>query len=223
MNPIKIVIIDDHALVRSGIKSLLSLYDHIHVIGEAASAETGIDTIKSLQPDIAIVDIRMQQMSGIEMVQILESQNIATKYLMLSMHDSSEYVLDSIRSGAFGYILKDADQEEFIKAINQVHQGHKYFSSDITQSVVDGYLNLVQNGPVRSTQTEGPEDSDVILTKREHEIMRLALNGLSNKEIAEQLGKSKRTIETHRFNLMKKMGTKNIAALNIRAKELGYI
>ena len=225
MDKIKVAIIDDHALVRSGIKSLLANHNQFDVIGEASSGESGITLIQEHHPDVAIVDIRMGEMSGIEMVKTLRQAQLSTRFLMLSMHDSSEYVLDSIRSGAFGYILKDADQEEFVKAINQVHQGHKYFSADISQKVVDGYLSLVDSAPTTSTRTpiKTAGDSKSLITKREMEILQLALDGLSNKDIAEKLGKSKRTVETHRFNLMKKLGTKNLAELNKRAIELGYI
>lgn len=223
MDKIKIIIIDDHSLVRGGIKSLLLGHDQFEVIGEADSGEEGIKAVTQNHPDVAIVDIRMGEMSGIEMVTSLRNQNLKTKYLMLSMHDSSEYVLDSIRSGAYGYILKDADQQEFIKAILQVHQGQKYFSADISQSVVDGYLQLIHSDQktVNSSISTGTADNP--LTKREMEVMNLAMSGLSNKEIAEKLGKSKRTIETHRFNLMKKLGAKNLAELNIRAQELGIL
>jgi len=221
MEPIKIVLIDDHSLVRDGIKSILSDQHDLEVVGEASSGLDGMALIDDLQPDLAIVDIRMPKMTGIEMIKQMATKGSSTKYLMLSMHDTEEYVLDSVRSGAFGYILKDSEREEFLKAIHQVNNGQKYFSADISQTVVNSYLDLLKGAGSPKEEKRATGVTNSVLTKRENEILHLALQGLSNKEIAQKLEKSQRTIETHRFNLMKKLGTRNVAELHIKAKELG--
>jgi len=214
---IRIILIDDHSLVRDGIKSLLEGEEDLLVIDEAQDAITGIEKINNQKPDLAIVDIRMPKMSGIEAVAKVTKMDIPTKCLILSMHDAEEYVLQSIKAGAKGYLLKDASRDEFLKAIRAVNSGEKYFSGDISHIVVNKYLETLHGGPAPEPDTKIPE---VQLTKREKQILEFVLNGFSNKEIAEQLGKSVRTIETHRFNLMKKMDAKNIMDLSQKAQLL---
>jgi DNA-binding NarL/FixJ family response regulator len=134
------------------------------------------------------------------------------------MHDSEEYILKSIKAGASGYLLKDTGKEEFLKAINTVYNGGKYFSGDISNVIVSNYL---QNSSA-SNQIAKPPKNSLGLTKKEIEILSLILSGMTNTEISDKLGKSKRTIETHRFNLMKKMNVKNLIELSSKAKELGF-
>ena len=224
---ISIVLVDDHAIVRDGIKYLLEEDDKLTIIGEGSNGLEAIELVKNLQPDLLIIDVRMPEMSGIEALKIINSQPTITKSIVLSMHDSEEYILESIDAKAMGYLLKDASKAEVLKAIHTVYQGEKYFSGDISNIIVNNLLK--KTSPQTSSPSTAPisseDDSTNIynLTKKEIEILQLVLLGKTNKEISEELNKSKRTIETHRFNLMKKMDVKNLIELSSKAKEQGFI
>ncbi len=228
---ITIVLIDDHFMVRDGIRAILEdEKEQYGVVGEASNGEEGINLIKSLQPDIAICDIRMPEMSGIEMVQQFKLLNLKTKTIMLSMHDSDEYILQSINAGADGYLLKGSSKEEFLKALAIISRGEKYFSGDVSSILIrkikgDGFQSnewdeedVDFNKPFK-IKNQNPFD----LTKRENQILRLAISGMTNKDIALELDISKRTTEVHRFNLMKKMDVKNVLELSNKAREYGMI
>ncbi|MEO0337809.1 MAG: response regulator transcription factor [Bacteroidota bacterium] len=223
---ISVLLTDDHALVRGGIKSLLEDEDFLEVIGEAANGQEALEKISQLQPDIVIMDIRMPVMNGLDAVaQLTKNTESVTKAIVLSMHHSEEYILQSIAAGAYGYLLKDAPKEELLKAIKKVHEGEKYFSGDTSNIIVRQYLgslNIPQNTSLSSLMPKESDES-ITLTRRQKQILELVLSGLSNKEIAEQLSKSVRTIESHRFSLMKNLGVKNAKELSNRAKELGLI
>lgn len=215
---IKIIIADDHLLVRNGIKSLLEEEVTLEVIGEAANGQEALNLAKELRPDLLIIDVRMPIMDGIEAVGHLHNYSPNTKAIVLSMHDSEEYILKSIKAGASGYLLKDTGKSEFIKAINTISKGGKYFSGDISNVIVSSYL---QNSNSEPKKAQTPISTHG-LTKKEVEILLLILSGRTNTEISDNLGKSKRTIETHRFNLMKKLNVKNLIELSSKAKELGF-
>ena len=215
---INILLADDHLLVRNGIKSLLEEESYLHVVGEAANGQEALDLAKKIQPDLLIIDVRMPVMDGIEAVGHLKNYAPDTKAIVLSMHDSEEYILKSIKAGASGYLLKDTGKSEFLKAIKTIYQGGKYFSGDISNVIVTNYLqNTVPKESPKSTI-----DNAAKLTRKEIEILHFILSGMTNTEISDRLGKSKRTIETHRFNLMKKMNVKNLIELSSKAKELGF-
>ncbi len=206
---INAVLADDHEIVRKGIKILLEDDGHINVVAEASDGFEAIRKVDELKPDLLITDIRMPEMDGLQTTQKVRSSYPDIKILVLSMHDDEDYILKSAEFGADGYLLKDTSKPEFIKAIDTVMSGQKYFSGDISNILVNSYLNFKggSSGSESGTQVES------ILTKRERQILSLIYNGVSNKEIAEQLGKSVRTVETHRFNIMKKLEVKNIAEL----------
>lgn len=210
MDSITVILADDHQIVRNGIKVLLENEGRIKVIDEAANGIEALEKCKKSQPDVLIVDIRMPVMNGIETVKNLPEYSPSTKALVLSMHDDEEYIIQSIEVGASGYLLKDSSKEEFIKAINAVSEGEKYFSGDISSILVNNYLNI-KNRPLQAQHDSASEDYH--LTKREKEILQMLYKGVNNKEIAGQLGKSIRTIETHRFNIMKKLGVNNVMEL----------
>lgn len=220
---IQIILADDHALVRNGIKSLLQESTGIQVIAEAANGEDALQLAAEMEPDMLIVDIRMPGLNGIQTVARLRIESPTVKALVLSMHDSDEYVLQSVEAGACGYLLKDTTKEEFIKAIHTIDQGGKYFSADISTILVHKYLENVTTPPHKSPETTARIEHQVKLTKRQTQILKLALNGMTNKEIAEHIDKSIRTVEAHRFSLMKKLEVKNLAELSKRAKELGLV
>lgn len=214
MEKINIVLADDHILVRKGIKAMLESEEDLNVIGEAGNGREALEVAKNLHPDILVLDIRMPEMTGIEAASRLSQFSPTTKALILSMHDSEEYVLQSLDAGAYGYLLKDTDKTEFVKALKQIHGGNKYFSGAVSNVLANRLLNtksLVKNPTI---------EDQYHLTKREREILRMIINGTPNKEIADSLNKSVRTVETHRFNIMKKLGVNNaIDMVNKAVKE----
>jgi len=230
---VKIVLIDDHFMVRDGIRAILEEESVYEVVGEAANAEEGLSVINTLQPDIAICDIRMPEVSGITMVEKMQAMGLPTKVIMLSMHDSDEYILQSISAGADGYLLKGASKEEFLKALTVVSNGEKYFSGDVSSILVkkiQSKASMIKESNTINTVNEPTKQDDFggnqnpfELTKRERQILKLAVSGKTNKDIAEDLNISKRTIEVHRFNLMKKMEVKNALELINKARAYGMI
>ncbi len=217
-NTIRVVLADDHVFVRDGIKSLLENEANIEVVGEATDGLEALKIVESCKPDLLILDIRMPNMTGIEVVEKLRSQNNLVKIVMLSMHESEEYVLKSIKAGADGYLLKGSSKEEFLKALQTIANGGKYFSGDIS-SILIGQLN----NSTSIQESKQMPDEEQLITKREREILKLLLSGKGNKEIAEALDISKRTAEVHRFNLMKKLKVKNLMELSNKANEYSLI
>ena len=217
-NPIRVVLADDHVFVRDGIKSLLENEANIVVVGEATDGLEALKMVEMNQPDLLILDIRMPNMTGIEVVEKLRSQNNHVKIVMLSMHESEEYVLKSIKAGADGYLLKGSSKEEFLKALHTVAEGGKYFSGDISSILIGQLTNPNMASEVKLTHNE-----EMMITKREKEILTLLLSGKGNKEIAEVLDISKRTAEVHRFNLMKKLKVKNLIELSNKASEYSLL
>jgi len=217
-NPIRVVLADDHVFVRDGIKSLLENEANIEVVGEATDGLEALKSVEINQPDLLILDIRMPNLTGIEVVEQLRSQNNLVKIVMLSMHESEEYVLKSIKAGADGYLLKGSSKEEFLKALHTVSEGGKYFSGDIS-SILIGQLTH----PTSFSETKQLISDEMMITKREKEILTLLLSGKGNKEIAEALDISKRTAEVHRFNLMKKLKVKNLIELSNKATEYALV
>lgn len=215
---IQVVLADDHVFVRDGIKSLLENEVNITVVGEATDGLEALTLIDELKPDLLILDIRMPNMTGIEVVEQLRSKNNFVKIVMLSMHESEEYVLKSIQAGADGYLLKGSSKEEFLKAVHTVSQGGKYFSGDISSILIGQLTN-----PSLISEPKQSLGEEQLITKREKEILKLLLSGKGNKEIAEALDISKRTAEVHRFNLMKKLKVKNLMELSNKATEYALL
>ncbi|MCH4552870.1 MULTISPECIES: response regulator transcription factor [Aestuariibaculum] len=221
MSVINVVLADDHVLVRDGIKALLEDQDGIKVIDEASNGLEALEVIKKQNPHLLIVDIRMPEMNGIEVVQKIKEQQIDVKTLVLSMHDSEEYVVKAIQAGADGYLLKGASKEEFLKALNSIAGGGKYFTGDVSAIIMNNFVsgNAVKETPKIKKKINDPFN----LTKRERQILELVLQLKNNKDIAEELEISKRTAEVHRFNLMKKLEVKNLMELSNKAKEYDLV
>jgi len=212
---INIVLADDHALVRNGLKAMLEFDKDLLVTGEAGNGTDALEVARSVKPDLLILDIRMPGMTGLEAAAKLKSFSPNTKAVILSMHDSEEYVLQALDAGAHGYLLKDTDKNEFVKALKQIHGGNKYFSGAVSNVLANRLLN---NRPALKS-SEIKEDV-YNLSKREKEILRMVVDGKQNKQIADALDKSIRTIETHRFNMMKKLEVNNaIDMINKAVKE----
>ncbi|WP_026714475.1 response regulator transcription factor [Flavobacterium daejeonense] len=215
---IRVVLADDHFFVRDGIKSLLESEKNIAVVGEATDGQEALEVVATTNPDLLIVDIRMPHHTGIEVVEKLRNQNNPVKIIVLSMHESEEYVLKSIKAGADGYLLKGSSKEEFLKALHAVANGGKYFTGDISSILINQLTNTTASLEPKPALAE-----DLTITKREKEILTLLLSGKGNKEIAEALEISKRTAEVHRFNLMKKLKVKNLMELSNKATEYSLI
>lgn len=222
MNTVKVILADDHVIVRNGIKILLESDGDIEVIGEASNGEEALKLAEDLQPDIMISDIKMPIMNGIEATSKLKSVAPNTKALILSMHEDEEYIIKSVESGASGYLLKDTTKEEFSKAIYAILEGQKYFSGDISNILVNNYLNMRDGAPTFKS-SPASDQHDYHITKREKQILKLVYEGHSNKSIAEELGKSVRTVETHRFNIMKKLEVGNITELIRKIDQEPYL
>lgn len=217
-NIIRVVLADDHVFVRDGIKSLLENEANIEVAGEAIDGADALEVVAATKPHLLIIDIRMPNLTGIEVVERLRNENNNVKIIMLSMHESEEYVLKSIKAGADGYLLKGSSKEEFLKALHTVAAGGKYFCGDISSILINQLTNFTASSEPKQNLSEG-----MMITKREKEILSLLLSGKGNKEIAETLEISKRTAEVHRFNLMKKLKVKNLMELSNKATEYSLV
>src|SRR5256885_5384737 len=165
MNKINIVLADDHVLVRNGIKAMLESDTEIKVVGEAGNGAEALETAKALKPDILVLDIRMPEMTGLEAAAKLEEYAPLTRAVILSMHDSEEYVIQALDAGAYGYMLKDIDREEFIRALKQIYKGNKYFSGAVSNVLADRFIN--RKSAVRKAEAEDRYH----LTKKEKEIL----------------------------------------------------
>ena len=192
---IRVVIVDDHSLVRDGLRARLSVVPGLQIVGEAASGEQALALAAADAPDLMLVDVGMRGMNGIELASALRERHPAIRVLMLSMYDNREYVLSAIRAGARGYVLKESPTEEIIAAISAVWAGGNYYSAQVS--------NLVAQASGMASQ----------LTAREHEVLLLLAHGRSNKLVARQLDISVRTVETHRLSLRRKLGVDSASEL----------
>lgn len=216
MNKIQVLLADDHDIIRDGIKLLLEKEGNIDVIGEVADGTEVLATINHLNPDVVIMDISMPNMNGLDTTKTLVEQNPDTKVLILSMYDNEDYIMKAIEYGARGFILKGASREDFVKAIQTVNDGQKYFAPDVSSVIVDYYLHqkLAENSSEYTNGASKNIDSGKnLLTKREKALISLLIKGYDNKRISEEFQISIRTVETHRFNIMKKLKVNNAADL----------
>lgn len=209
---IKLLLVDDHPVVRRGISSCLARQERLSIVGEAADGIEAVRKAKELSPDIVLMDIDMPHMDGLAVTELLRKELPGVKVLILSMHSNTDYVLRIIQSGARGYILKEATPEELVRAIETVESGEAFFSPDIARVA----LNQFVRGP-----GEGPTPSQ--LTNREREVLIQIAEGLSNKEIASHLGVGVRTVETHRERIMRKLNIHSVAGLTKFAIAKGLI
>jgi len=211
-NRIKLLIVDDHPVVRQGISMCLSHHEQLEVVGEASDGREAIRRARELQPDIALMDIDMPQMNGLAVAEVLHREMPKVKVLILSMHGNTEYVLRILQSGARGFVLKEAPAEELVRAIETVNGGDAYFSPDVARVALNKFV-----------QGKNPGSEDVQLTNREREVLTFIADGFSNKEIAAQLGVGVRTVETHRERIMRKLDIHTIAGLTRYALAKGLV
>jgi two-component system, NarL family, response regulator NreC len=195
-----IILADDHPIVRRGLRSVLEAEKGFSLIGEAGDGLEAVRMVENLEPDILITDMMMPGLTGLEVTRQVRHRVPKTKIIILSMHASESYVLEALRNGANGYVLKDTVSEELVEAIRDVIAGRRYLSSQLSERAIETYILKAESTP---------EDSYDSLTTREREVLKLAAEGSTNNEIAERLFISPRTAETHRANLMKKLVLSN--------------
>jgi DNA-binding NarL/FixJ family response regulator len=212
--PIRVLVADDHAIVRTGIRHVLESGPGFTVVAEASTGAEALELASSLRPDVTVLDISMPGDSGLRVVAELRRRSPETQVLILSMHDNTEYVLESLRAGAHGYLLKDTAATELRDAIRAVRRGESFFSPPIASR-----LSAVVRGDV----AEPPAGALGQLTSRERQVLVGIATGHTNREIAVQLGISHRTVETHRESLMRKLDVRTVAGLTRLALEAGLV
>ncbi len=215
MKALRILLADDHALVRAGIRELVQKIPGIEVVGEASSGRQALEMIELLSPDLVLLDIGMKELNGLEVAARVARDFPAVKTLILSMHNNEEYVLRALRVGASGYMLKDSAIAELRLAIESVRNDKTYLSPSISRNAIDSYLNR--------TSAHGKSTSLEQLTPRQREILQLIAEGRSTKEIAGDLNLSAKTVETHRAQLMERLDIYDVASLVRYAMRVGLI
>lgn len=210
---IRLILADDHPVVREGVRALLESDPEFEVAGQAAEGAELLDLVERLQPDVVILDLMMPGMGGLEVTRHLARRPCGPAVLILSMHESEAYVIEAMRSGAAGYALKQAPAGELARGVRTVAGGARYLSPPLSDRVLDAYLK-------RADPEQEPEDA---LTVREREVLRLAAEGRSNADVAKVLLISRRTVETHRARAMKKLGLRNHVDLVRYAIQRGLV
>ncbi|WP_338524839.1 response regulator transcription factor [Pseudomonas batumici] len=205
LHPIRVALVDDHSLVRDGIKALLAVMPPLEVVGEAENGAEALEMVARCQPDLLLVDIGLKDMNGLELTRVLSKQYPLLKILVLSMYDNHEYVSESVRSGASGYVLKNSPSREIIAAIEAIASGGTFYSAAIAQRLI------------------ADKHTDNELTPRESQVLRKMVEGLNNKEMARELDISVRTVETHRLSIRRKLNIDKPAALVKYAIDHGII
>ncbi len=209
--PIRILLADDHAILRRGLRALLEREPDMEVVGEAADGRDTVKAVEDLSPDVVVLDITMPNLNGIEAARQILTKSASTAVMVLSMHSDEGYVLRALRAGARGYLLKDTVEGELIQAIRAVAAGKAYFSPDVSRLLVDDYVQ------------RGVADSYDLLTTREREVLQLLAEGRSSKDIARMLELSVYTVDTHKANLMQKLSLHSMAELILYSVRKGII
>ncbi|MEQ1945669.1 MAG: response regulator transcription factor [Bryobacteraceae bacterium] len=215
--PTRILIADDHLLIRHGIRTILASDPTVTIVGEATDGLEAVSMAEKLRPDIAIIDLSMKNLNGIDATSQIARRLPATGVIVLSMYSDERYVNRAVRAGAKAYVVKDSTEEDLIRAIRAVQAGQTYFSPGVAKLLLEAYTrNLTGKNPEA-------EDRYGLLTEREREIFQLLAEGNSNKAIATSFGLSIHTVETHRIRLMKKLDVHNTAELVLCAVNLGLV
>lgn len=207
---IKVYIADDHAMFRDGIKAMLNAESQFEIAGEGEDKKSILTDCQNLNPDVVLMDISMKDTDGIEVTRELRKANAKVKILAVSMHNESEYIKSMLDSGANGYILKSTGRNEMITAIKAIYEGATFLSNEVSKNLLKGL-----NSP--------PSQSNIKLTPREIEVLKMIAEEYTNQEIADALFISIRTVDTHRRNLLEKLGLKNTASLVRFAIKKGYV
>ena len=215
MTKIRVLIVDDHSLIRAGLKALLGGDPDMEVIGEASNGMEAVSRASELKPDVVLMDVSMPGKDGLEATTELRKILPEVKVLALTMHESEEYFFPMLQAGASGYVLKDTEPAELLSAIREVYQGNVYLSPLVSKFLLSGYL--------RASEKRQEEDKYADLTEREKEALRLAAQGKTNREMADELCLSVRTVEKHRASMMAKLQLRNRTELIKYALSRGLI
>ncbi len=200
---IRVVVADDHAILRDGIRSILEGQDDIIVVGEADDGLKVIESVKASLPDIVLMDLSMPNMNGLQATRYIKEHFPQVKVLILTQHDDREYIASALRAGATGYVLKRSGRREMLNALRQVYEQGAFLTSNLTKEVLQEY----------SQDGQSQRDKDQHLTEREQQVLKLTVEGKSNKDIARELGISPKTVSVHRTNVMTKVGAQNMVEL----------
>ncbi len=211
----KIVIVEDHTIVRDGLRSLLTSTKDFEVVGEAGDGLKAFRIIEKTRPDLVLTDLSMPRTDGVDMIETIKKELPHAKIVALTVHRTEAYVLAALKAGADGYVQKEASYDELLMAVRSVMQGKQYISPEISGTIIDGYL--------ASRKSIRPDSPWEILTKRERQILKLIAEGYKSREIADYLHISLHTVETHRANLMQKLNLHNTAGLVSFAMEKGLV
>jgi two-component system, NarL family, response regulator NreC len=212
---VRIVIAEDHTILREGLRSLLSSNPSFEIVGEAEDGREAIKCVEKFKPDLILTDLSMPRMNGMEAIKEIKRESPTTKVLVLTVHRAEEYILATFRAGADGYLLKDSTHAELVMAVKKVLSGKHYISPEISEKVIEGYLD--------GRRTLKTKSSWETLTQREREILKLIAEGYKSKGIADDLCISVKTVEKHRANLMEKLDLHSIQALTVFAIERGLV
>jgi len=215
MRKIRVLLADDHQLMRSGVRLMLEREPDVSVVGEASDGREAVALAKSLKPDVVVMDIGMPNLNGIEAAHQMTGDSPGLAIVMLSMHSDESYVLRALKAGARGYLLKDSAEADLSRAVHVVAGGKSFFSPAVSKVLLDDY--------VRKLKRTGTDDPYDLLTPREREILQLIAEGKSNKDIANLLNLSVYTVESHRANLMEKLNLRGMAELILYAVRKGII
>jgi two-component system response regulator NreC len=215
MNEIRILLADDHTVIRSGLRVLLDRQPGFRVVAEAAEGHEAVKMAETHAPHVAVVDVAMPKLNGIDAVRQITAKHPEIAVVILSMHADEGYVLRALKAGARGYLLKDSPEADLISAIRAVHEGKAFFSPAISKLLAEDYLRQLQQRAV--------EDSYELLTIRERQVLQLLAEGRSNKEAATELGLSLYTVETHRSNILQKLNLRGTPELILYAVRKGVI
>jgi len=215
MKKIRILLADDHTLMRGGLRLIIEQHGDLSVVGEAQDGREAVALAASLKPDVAVLDIGMPNLNGIEAAKQITEGDSGAAVVVLSMHHDETYMLRALKAGVRGYLLKDSAESDLVRAIHSVAERKSFFSPAVSKVLLEDYM--------RKLKRTGAEDSYDLLTPREREILQLVAEGKSNKEVAAMLNLSVYTVETHRSNIMEKLKLKSLPELILYAVRKGII
>jgi len=205
MRKIRVLLVDDHTVVRQGLRRILETDEEIEIVGEAGDGRTATEMVQRLHPNVVVMDIALPELNGIEATRQIMKRNEGTKVLILTMHSDDVCVRQSLKAGARGYLLKDSEDLDLLKAVKAIGRGGSFFSPAVSKVLLEGYLGDAGGQEV--------EDNLALLTDREREVLQLIAEGRNMKEIGDRLGISARTAETHRARIMTKLEIHDVAGL----------
>ena len=215
MNPVRILLADDHTVMRNGLRLLLERQPNLQVVGEAADGRQAVSLCETVNPDVVVMDIAMPNLNGIEAARQIVNRNPRTAIAILSMHSDESYVIRALKAGARAYLLKDSAEADLLAAVRALTDGKSFFSPAISKILVEDYM--------RQLESRGAEDTYELLTNREREILQLLAEGRTNKEVANMLNLSLYTVETHRAHILQKLNLHSVPELILYAVRKGII